>query len=127
MVNDVSLGDSVSILIKKVGEPDSSKFQMNEFSNNPFKVLFYDNAKFYAENNIFTGFDIKNPTYKISSLNISVGDNVSKLENIFPDSYKKYKTNNDNFVRVRINQTDSYLLFEILNDKIIRYHIWTDW
>ena len=57
-------------------------------------IYKYDGAVFYVIKNLIDDFEITKNKYRLTKYNIKIGDNIEKLKDIFPLSYKKKNKTN---------------------------------
>ncbi|PVY41719.1 hypothetical protein [Pontibacter virosus] len=111
------LTDSPTILTSVLGKPKSIDNINSEQDTKIYKEYIYDNASFYFDADKLTSIHIKTSSF-ILSLNglhhIRVGDNISGLQDIFPNSYH-LKEDGQLFVNFKTSNgtaTDEAILFE---------------
>ena len=57
---------------------------------------------------------------------LKVSDNLSVIEMVFPCSYSNYLKEQSNFIKIKIEDTENYLIFEIRDSKIFSLYTWDD-
>lgn len=126
-VNGVFLGSEKATFLEKFGRPDTTLRKTNEFQETPYYQYVYGESVFFVSNGRLDGFQILDSIYRLDNIDIKTGDPVSKLKTRFPAAFERqYRDKNMVVVKVRIGQTDSYILFHC-DDKVIRgFSTWDD-
>jgi hypothetical protein len=111
-INDnIRLGDEKFNFIKKIGSPDSIYNEYNEIFDVNVDVLKYGNSKFYFEKNVFNDFEINDEKFllQINDLIIKAGNSECGKDSIYMKQIQDY---------------DQYLMFEVVNGKILKMYMW---
>ena len=69
----------------------------------------YIGLNVYIINNFVESFVITKNTYLLTTNNIKIGNNISSIENIFPNSYK---IRNRDYLKLDIEDSDMFLTIE---------------
>ncbi|WP_339699741.1 hypothetical protein [uncultured Roseivirga sp.] len=87
----ISRGDSKSQVLSKLGVPTKETNDFNEMDETNVLILHYGDSKLYFENNMLSSFEIEDTSLHVSYLGnqIKVGQGISSVSNIFPQSYSK--------------------------------------
>ncbi|WP_144439129.1 hypothetical protein [Lutibacter profundi] len=87
-INDINfLGNNVSLVIQHLGQPNTIEeyyFEMQDVMSQKYK---YNDIIFTVINNRTYSFEIIGSNYTFTSNNINVGDNINKLQPIYPLSF----------------------------------------
>ena len=130
-ISGMQLGISMKDFKRKIGEPDSVVKEVNEFHGFEYLVTYRNASSYTFSDDKLDGFHLKDKGSFISIKNrkIQIGDQQGVLKELFPLSYKaKYKSSKDvEIVKVRFGNSDDYLLFKIVDNKIHSMLSWTDW
>lgn len=123
----VFLGANKENLVKIFGKPDTIRRKTNEFDESNYSEYVYGNSVFFISGNVFEGFRLRDDIFQLDKVNFKVGDTIEKLRQTFPISFKnRYKEMNETVVKVRIDATDSYILFRYVRDEINDISTWDD-
>lgn len=90
----VIIGENKSVLISNFGTPLEIEKGYNEMDEVDMYIYKYDGAVFYVIKNLIDDFEITKNKYRLTKYNIKIGDNIEKLKDIFPLSYKKKNKTN---------------------------------
>jgi hypothetical protein len=108
---------------KNFGVPDSIVKRFNEFDELYYNHVYYDNSKFIFLNNFLIGFDLDSKRFCFHKKNICIGDSIGSLKELFINSFSLWKKHNNTFI-IRIEFTDTYIIFGIKNDIITSIYTW---
>lgn len=123
----VFLGAKKEILLKMFGKPDAIRTKTNEFDGTNYSEYVYGNSVFFVSRNVFEGFQLRDDIFQLDKVNLKVGDSIDKLRQTFPVSFKnRYEEMNETVVKVRIDATDSYILFHYGKNGIDDISTWDD-
>lgn len=126
-VSSVLIGTEKSKLLSRYGKPDSVVINVNEFEGTEFEEFIYYESSFYFQDDIFISFNLRDDNFQFDYGQIKVGNSIEEIEQVFPNSYnRKEIEETKTTIRVRIGETDSYLLFICSNGKIKRIMTWDD-
>jgi len=117
----VIIGEDKSVLISNFGTPLEIEKGYSEMDEVDMYIYKYDGAVFYVIKNLIDDFAIistrNNSTkYSLTKHDIKIGDNIKKLKDIFPLSYKKKRKTH---ISLHIEDYDKYLSFLINKDNKI--------
>ena len=99
-INGVAIrGKNKSMLISNFGQPLEIEKGYSEMDKVDMYIYKYDGAVFYVMKNLIDDFEITKNKHSISKYSltkhdIKIGDNIEKLKDIFPLSYKKKNKTN---------------------------------
>jgi len=118
----VIIGEDKSVLISNFGQPLEIEKGYSEMDEVDMYIYKYDGAVFYVIKNLIDDFEIiftrNNSTkYSLTKHDIKIGDNIEKLKDIFPLSYKKKRKT---YILLHIEDYDKYLGFSINKDNKIK-------
>ena len=91
-INDAStIGDSKSSVLLALGTPTNESVHINELEGVNELILHYGECSLFFRNNILVSFELKDNSLSLfyNSTEIKVGDNISTLGAIFPNSYNQ--------------------------------------
>jgi hypothetical protein len=126
-ISRVLIGSKKNNLLSSFGTPDSVISHIDEFEGTEFQEYIYLRSSFYIDNNVFYGFDIRDSIFQFDYGKIKVGDEIEVLEKEFPKSYSnRERGETETTIRVKINKTDSYILFFYNKQTITRIMLWND-
>lgn len=126
-ISGVLMGSRKNELLDIFGKPDSVVSHINEFEGTAFQEYIYGNSSFYLVDNKFTSFDLKDSAFQFDYGKIKVGHRIEEIEKHFPTSYRNREvTKSETTIRVRIAETDSYILFVCTDQIITRIMSWDD-
>jgi hypothetical protein len=126
-ISDVLIGANTKVLLNTFGKPDSIISHIDEFEGTEFQEYVYMKSSFYISGNNFTSFDVRDSIFQFDYGKIKVGDSIEKTKNIFPKSYDNREIGESEItIRVKIDDTDSYVLFICDNQVIKRIMSWDD-
>lgn len=126
-ISGVNFGENQQEVIKKFGKPDSIFTKVNEFEGDNYLKFFYGTSGFNFENEKFSGFCISNDSFSFEPGKIKTGDKTEKLQEQFPRSFSNpYEGEGGTKVKVRIDETDSYVIFTCYNGIITKFETWDD-
>ncbi len=95
--NQVLISDSKSAYLSILGQPHATKTIESEMEDLTLDILTYNQSTFtFAGNDLFD-FSIRDNSISITlnNINLTVGDNISLLQNAYPNSYNLLKNKND--------------------------------
>jgi len=95
----VIIGENKSVLISNFGTPLEIEKGYSEMGEVDMYIYKYDGAVFYVIKNLIDDFAITKSKHSLSKYSltkhdIKIGDNIEKLKDIFPLSYKKKRKTN---------------------------------
>lgn len=126
-ISGLSVGTEKNTFLSRLGQPDSITSHIDEFEGTEFYEYAYINSSFYISNGIFTSFDIRDNSFQFDYGKIEVGDRAESLEPIFPNSYaNRERSTTKSTVRVKVGETEAYVLFICCDSIITRIMIWED-
>jgi hypothetical protein len=109
-VNGINiLGKDKSILISNFGQPSEIVNDYSEMDEKDMYEYKYIGLNVYIINNFVESFVITKNTYLLTTNNIKIGNNISSIENIFPNSYK---IRNRDYLKLDIEDSDMFLTIE---------------
>lgn len=129
IVSGIRLEDSPGTMMMRIGKPDTIIAKVNEFEGTEYRDYVYGKARFSVADNKVTGFQLNGGSYRIGSTHpISVGDSTAALRQLFPQSFSSQFAGEDDsvIVKVRIANSDSYILFVSENGRITEIKTWDD-
>jgi len=126
-INNVSMLSTKAAVIKNFGNPIKTKKTIGA-DIYCFDYIYKGLIIKIDQKNKFIGFDIADSSFILTykSIKIKVGDPLNVLKKNFPKSYKSYTTDKEKYFRVKFKDVDSYILFTIKNNKIMRIETWED-
>jgi hypothetical protein len=122
-ISGISLGVSKEKIIQKFGKKYKEKKAEGESYDLETKILKYNQSEFYFVKNKFVDFSLEDSLYSFNG--VKVGDNFKIIKKIFPNT-KPYKLGSKLLIKVQIDDTDSYIIFEFTNNKIVKISSWSD-
>ncbi|MCG8321565.1 MAG: hypothetical protein MI921_18825 [Cytophagales bacterium] len=126
-ISGLSIDTEKNTFLSMLGQPDSIISHIDEFEGTTFYEYVYLNSSFYISNGVFTSFDIRDNSFQFDYGEIEVGDRAENLEPIFPKSYaNRERSTTKSTVRVKIGETEAYILFICCHSIITRIMIWED-
>jgi hypothetical protein len=122
-VNSLSLGASKKQLILKFG----NKYQEETVESNVYETdvarIKYGKNYFDFVKDKFIDFSIEEPPF--SFMNIKLNSSMGSIKEKFPNT-KPYKSGSRYLMKVRIDKTDAYVIFEFENNKLVKIYTWND-
>ncbi|PQJ10720.1 hypothetical protein CJD36_012165 [Flavipsychrobacter stenotrophus] len=136
-VNHIFMGAPQTTLKSHFGRPDKIIRDTDYSTGEVYYKLVYKKSKFQVSKaeKTFFGFDINDPLYTVcyKSACFKIGDEVSSLSALFPESYQFYLLDKKKYpkekmlpLRVKFAQSDSYLIFECVGERIRSISTWDD-
>lgn len=136
-VNHIFMGAPQATLKCHFGSPGKIIKDTDYSTGEVYYKLVYKKSKFQVSKaeKTFFGFDINDPVYAVcyKSTCFKTGDKVSSLSALFPESYQLYLLDRNKYpkekmlpLRVRFAQSDSYLIFECVDERIRSISTWND-
>jgi hypothetical protein len=109
-VNGVNiLGKDKSLLISNFGQPSEIISSYSEMDEEHMSEYRYLGLIVYVINNFVDSFVVTNSVYLLSTNNIKIGNNISSIKNIFPNSYR---SRNRDYLKLDIKDSDMFLTIE---------------
>lgn len=109
-INGISvLGEDKSILISNFGQPSEIITDYSEMDAEDMYEYKYFGLRFYVINDFIESFEILNSNYLLTANNIKIGNNISSIQNIFPNSYS---SRNRDYLKLDIEDSDMFLTIE---------------
>jgi hypothetical protein len=129
-VNNILLGSKKSDFIKKINkQPDKIKKSENPSGDDWWYNYYYKSSIIeVSPKGTITGFKINDTIFKIKSnlTYFKIGDPLTILSKTFPISYKTYLKDSDGKFRLRFKESDSFILFYIVNNVIVKIETWDE-
>ena len=122
-IGEMNLGDSTKKVVKLFGAADSMSTVFNEMEEENTVIYHYAGCSIELSNGHVSGFDINQRGVCFYDNIFCVGDGLTKLKSMFPNSYENWKDGKDSF-KVCVKDSDSYVVIGILNKKITNIYLW---
>lgn len=103
------LSQNKTVIIATFGQPSQIITDYSEMDDNDMYVYEYMGLKVYIINDLVDSFEISSSMYLLTNYNIKIGDNISSIENIFPNSFK---LRNQDYLKLDIKDSDMFLTIE---------------
>lgn len=107
------LGQTKTEILNKFGNPSSIKNVYLEMEDKQAEKFNYNGLTILLVDDFVNGFEITSPSFASTPNQIKVGDSVSVLSSIFPDSYKNRLNSG---IHVDIEDQDFFLIFSYNNE-----------
>lgn len=114
---NIVYGINTASLIILFGEPINIENDFLEMENDTAQIYNYHGAKFWFLNNKLISFKITGNSYSIFSNNLTVGQNINNLENLFPLSFQNRASNS---LIINISEYDNYIYVEYTDFNTIK-------
>jgi len=98
-----------SVLIQNFGQPQTISKDYWETTNDTATVYHYNGVVFYIVKNLVYSFTITGSQYNFSPYNIKVGENMDRLQAIFPLSYEHRQGSKGKSLYLLIKGNDSFV------------------
>lgn len=108
------LGESNEALDAMFGQASSIENSFSEMDDKQMSIYKYDGLTLILVDNQVSSFEILSSSFNFGNNEIKIGDNIQKLQELFPDSYNKKGTD---YITVWIENTDMYVNFHLSNEK----------
>ena len=126
-INNFSWYEHVSSIVAANGQSLKKEFIEDEMGSNDMIKCSYLKDVFYINvEEQLCGFFLAEQTsfVVLSGAKFQIGTTLTKLKNWFPLSYREYLQHK--IFRIRIKNTDSYLIFSIESSKVKSIESWED-
>jgi hypothetical protein len=120
-VAGVRLGSDYNLLLSKLGQPEKIEHVEPEMDVEPYDKYYYGKSFFVITNKIVTGFEI-NDSNLVLSHKIKVGDDLEKVKKMYAERLVFER----NQAKVRLNNSDDYLLFIFVNNKVYSFSFYSE-
>ena len=108
-------GDSdIPLIVSTFGQPDEKEDYFYEMDDVMAKVYIYTNGlELTIVENRLDVFSIVGSSYRFTSHNIRVGDNISRLASIYPLSYEnRFEYYSEKIIQLQVDvMTNGFILF----------------
>lgn len=127
-VQNVEIGAEESKLTSLLGVPEKITSKSNEFEGYHYDVYHYSNNTFNIEDGRLNGFSLNDNSFRFDYGNLYIGSSDNLIKSLFPLSFEnRYEDNSSIIVKVRIADSDSYVLFTLNNGVITNIRTWDDY
>lgn len=119
-INDVTINQNIiyginsTSLVTIFGDPINIDNDFLEMENGIAQVYNYHGAKFWLLNNKVISFKITSNNFNIFNSNLTVGQNINNLQNLFPLSFAN-RSNNATIINVLGHDNYIYIEFTDFN------------
>jgi hypothetical protein len=120
-VAGVMLGIDYNWLLSKLGQPEKVEHIEPEMDIEPYDKYYYGKSFFVITNKIVTGFEINDSNLELSH-KIKVGDDLEKVKKVYSERLVFERDQ----AKVRLNNSDDYLLFVFVNNKVYSFSIYSE-
>ena len=106
-INAFSLQQTENSLITILGNPETIENYSNEVDGENWQDYKYSGNSFYFFNNKLVDFELKNDMFYFYNPMIKVGNHISEINSVFPNSYlNKGIVSDIGFITIDINMPD---------------------
>lgn len=126
-ISGVPLLSNEYLIFKSFGKPDSTKNENGDLDEGQTIYKYYKKSYFQVRNKKIEGFYIENRNFIFDHLHLKIGDSTDLLKNKFPNSFKNRIVKDLGYIlKIRVGNTDSYILFNLKNEKVVSFETWDD-
>lgn len=109
-VNGVNiLGQHKSILTSKFGKPSKITEDYSDIEDKSMYIYKYSGFEIYVIDDVVESFEIIGNNYQFTFGSIKIGDDISKVKNKFPNSYKERKKD---YLIINLKEVDKFVSVE---------------
>lgn len=108
------IGENNEVITSLFGQPSSTENSFSEMDDKQMSIYKYDGLTLILVDNQVSSFEIFSSNFNFGNNEIKIGDNIQKLQELFPESYNKKGAD---YITVWIENTDMYVNFHLSNEK----------
>lgn len=108
------IGENNEVITSLLGQPSSTENSFSEMDDKQMSIYKYDGLTLILVDNQVSSFEIFSSNFNFGNNEIKIGDNIQKLQELFPESYNKKGAD---YITVWIENTDMYVNFHLSNEK----------
>ncbi len=123
-INRVPMGIDKTFFLREFGKPSKTINTNNDFDDSDLVSLYYGGNKFDFHKNKLSGFSIEEKEYSLNSFKI--GDKMNYIKNKIALTNKAIIENRVQKFKIKIDNTDSYIIFHFRDSTLIKMETWDD-